>query len=192
MLNQQQQQQQHNHSPLRLGSQRSRYSDLRSDRGDRDRSDRDRSDRDRSDRDRDRGSSRISSTPPVPVLNTRMKNLSQFSFRYREHPHPTASPQTIRVVQSTSRSCHAKKTICSSLFLAGISLILVLVLTLVLSSPQALVSFYDVIYLPDSKPVSRPSLALCLPMPFEAQKLRSKICLTGSTIRHIRHCIQMF
>ena len=76
MLNQQQQQQQqqHNHSPLRLGSQRSRYSDLRSDRGD-----------------RDRGSSRISSTPPVPVLNTRMKNLSQFSFRYREHPHPTAS-----------------------------------------------------------------------------------------------------
>ena len=77
------------------------------------------------------------------------------------------------MVQSTSRSCHAKKTICSSLFLAGISLILVLVLTLVLSSPQALVSFYDVIYLPDSKPVSRPSLALCLPMPFEAQKLRS-------------------
>ena len=160
MLNQQQQQ--HNHSPLRLaGSQRSRYSDLRSDRGN----------------DRDRGSSRLSSsntTPPVPVLNTRMKNLSQFSFRYREqHPAHATHPQTIRVVQSTSRSCHAKKTICSSLFLAGISLILVLVLTLVLSSPQALVSFFDVIYLPDSKPVSKPSLALCLPMPFEAQKLRS-------------------
>ena len=35
------------------------------------------------------------------------------------------------------------------------------------------VSFYDVIYMPDSKPDSKPSLALCLPMPFEAQKLRS-------------------
>ena len=44
---------------------------------------------------------------------------------------------------------------------------------IVLSSPQALVSFYDVIYLPDSKPESKPSLALCLPIPFEAQKLRS-------------------
>ena len=43
---------------------------------------------------------------------------------------------------------------------------------IVLSSPQALVSFYDVIYLPDSKPESKPSLALCLPIPFEAQKLR--------------------
>ncbi len=36
---------------------------------------------------------------PVPVLNTRMKNLSQFSFRYRESDRE----QRVRVVQTTSR-----------------------------------------------------------------------------------------
>jgi hypothetical protein len=88
---------------------------------------------------------------PVPVLNTRMKNLSQFSFRYRENERA----QRVRVVQTTSRSCHAKKTLCSSLFMALASLLAVLVFTLVLSAPHAFTSFYDVVYLPDVFPESR-------------------------------------
>lgn len=36
---------------------------------------------------------------PVPVLNTRMKNLSQFSFRYRENERESR----VRVVETKSR-----------------------------------------------------------------------------------------
>jgi hypothetical protein len=105
---------------------------------------------------------------PVPVLNTRKKNLSHFSFRYCENERA----QHVRVVQTTSRSCHTKKTLCSSLFMALASLLAVLVFTSVLSAPHALTLFNDVVYSPDVRPESRPGIVFCLTVTFEDGKLR--------------------
>ena len=119
------------------------------------------------------------STIPVPVLNTRMKNLSQFSFRYRENEAPTLqklrgglrgrSPPVKKSLCAATR-----KTIFQSIFLSVFLVTSILVLALVLSSPLSISTFYEMVYLPDAKPSMRPNLAFCLPMPFDNEKLRQQ------------------
>ena len=83
--------------------------------------------------------SRSSYNPhPVPILNTRMKNLSQFSFKYREdlsQQHPNLSNQARNTTHY--KSFTGKKKACLQVTLFSMFIIsLILVLALVLSSPQ--------------------------------------------------------
>lgn len=118
--------------------------------------------------------------PPIPVLNTRMKNLSsQFSFKYRQNQLEDRKTEELRRIEEQQRP-RAKRSerkfsgkICfQSVFFSVLLLCIILVLAVVLSSPQAMSSYYDVAYLPDVKSSVRPSLAFCWPMPFHERKLR--------------------
>ena len=113
---------------------------------------------------------RLDPTIPVPVLNTRMKNLSQFSFRYRENEAPTL--QKLEPRRPPKNQCGAKMCLHSTI-LSLFLVLSILVFALVLSVPLSLHTFYDVVYLPDTRPDMRPDLAFCLPMPFDGQKLRN-------------------
>ena len=113
---------------------------------------------------------RLDPTIPVPVLNTRMKNLSQFSFRYRENEAPTLRVEPRRTPKN---QCGARKTLLQSTFLSLFLVLSILVFALVLSVPLSLHTFYDSVYLPDTRPEMRPDLAFCLPMPFDGRKLRN-------------------
>ena len=92
----------------------------------------------------------------MAILNTRMKNLSQFSFKYRENERPITSRQQYQqnqhIYNHNRRNC---RTCLQVSFFSVLLLAIVLVLALVLSSPQALTSHYDVVYLPDVKPAIR-------------------------------------
>ena len=99
----------------------------------------------------------INEGAPVAILNTRMKNLSQFSFKYRENERPITSRQQHQqnqkhIYNHNRRNC---RTCFQVSFFSVLLLAIVLVLALVLSSPQALTSHYDVVYLPDVKPAIR-------------------------------------
>ena len=75
--------------------------------------------------------------------------------------------------RSSKTICAAtRKTIFQSTFLSVFLVISILVFALVLSSPFSITSFYEMVYLPDARPTNRPNLAFCLPMPFDAEKLR--------------------
>ena len=73
-------------------------------------------------------------TTPVPILNTRMKNLSQFSFKYRENERPSPRhyqhQQQHLYEQSRRRTC---RTCFQVSFFSILLLAIVLVLALVLS-----------------------------------------------------------
>ena len=82
--------------------------------------------------------------PPVPVLNTRMKNLSQFSFKYKENELPPlhrSSPHVISKYEEQKNAYTFKSSAKRKLFRLAIFsfslLSIILVLALVLSSPQA-------------------------------------------------------
>lgn len=99
----------------------------------------------------------INEGAPVAILNTRMKNLSQFSFKYRENERPITSRQQHQqnqkhIYNHNRRNC---RTCFQVSFFSVLLLAIVLVLALVLSSPQALTSHFDVVYLPDVKPAIR-------------------------------------
>ena len=75
--------------------------------------------------------------------------------------------------RSPKTTCAAtRKNIFQSTFLSAFLVISILVFALVLSSPFSITSFYEMVYLPDARPSNRPNLAFCLPMPFDAEKLR--------------------
>ena len=115
-----------------------------------------------------------SSDAPIPVLNTRMKNLSQFSFKNRDNEITTALKLKEEKRRRERKTCTSYSRTCfQSIFFSLLLLSIVLVLALVLSSPQALTSYYDVAFLPDVRPESKPSLAFCWPMPFAARRLQN-------------------
>ena len=103
-----------------------------------------------------------------PVLNTRMKNLSNFSFRYKDNENE-------RVIMQKSHSCNVRDMLCTWPLYIGVSIafsILVIVI-LLFSNPKSFTSYHEMIYLPDSDKGAKPKISLCLSMPFDETKLRS-------------------
>ena len=103
-----------------------------------------------------------------PVLNTRMKNLSNFSFRYKDNEHE-------RVVVQRSHTCKFRDLFCTWPLYIGvvIALSILLLVVLLFSNPKAFASYYETVFLPDEKQESKPKISLCLSMPFDEEKLRS-------------------
>ena len=76
-----------------------------------------------------------------PVLNTRMKNLSNFSFRYKDNEHE-------RVVVQRSHTCRFRDLFCTWPLYIGVTIamsILVLVV-LLFSNPKSFTSYYETWY----------------------------------------------
>jgi hypothetical protein len=97
-----------------------------------------------------------------------MKNLSNFSFRYKDNEHE-------RVVVQRSHTCRFRDLFCTWPLYIGVTIamsILVLVV-LLFSNPKSFTSYYETVYLPDEHQASKPKISLCLSMPFDEEKLRS-------------------
>ena len=113
--------------------------------------------------------SRLSKRSDVvePVLNTRMRNLSHFSFRQKENEN---------IVKQKKHSCLIRSLLCSWPIYIGILIAIIALGTilLVFSYPQSLSSHYEEVYLPDQKPNQKPKISVCLSMPFMESKLRAQ------------------
>ena len=103
-----------------------------------------------------------------PVLNTRMKNLSNFSFRYKDNEHE-------RIVVQRSHTCRVRDLFCTWPLYIGfvIALSILLLVILLFSNPKSFTSYYENIYLPDGQKDVKPKISLCLSMPFDETKLRA-------------------
>ena len=103
-----------------------------------------------------------------PVLNTRMKNLSNFSFRYKDNEHE-------KVVVQRSHTCRFRDLLCTWPLYIGviIALSILLLLVLLFSNPKSFTSYYETVHLPDEQKDLKPKISLCLAMPFDEEKLRS-------------------
>ena len=97
-----------------------------------------------------------------------MKNLSNFSFRYKDNEHE-------RVVVQRSHTCKFRDLFCTWPLYIGviIALSILLLVVLLFSNPKAFASYYETVFLPDEKQESKPKISLCLSMPFDEEKLRS-------------------
>ena len=103
-----------------------------------------------------------------PVLNTRMKNLSNFSFRYKDNEHE-------KVVVQRSHTCRFRDLLCTWPLYIGviIALSILLLVVLLFSNPKSFTSYYETVHLPDEQKDLKPKISLCLAMPFDEEKLRS-------------------
>ena len=98
-----------------------------------------------------------------PILNTRMKNLSNFSLRYKDRE---------AVIEQKSYSCRAKRLICNSVYVSVATITLILVLFLLFNRPDSYGAVYETVFMSDREPEARPKIGFCMSMPFMASKLR--------------------